>query len=835
MTESFQQQFIAARREAIALDFAHLNAEQQAAALKTGGPLLILAGAGSGKTTVLINRIANLLAYGCGSDSDYVPDDATEDDLALLRAYISDGGDILRARVRRLVAVRPVDAWRIIAITFTNKAAGEMKARLEKMLGESARDIWAMTFHSACARILRRDIDKLGYETSFAIYDTSDTLSMMKRIMKDANIDDKEFPPRSVTSAISRAKDAQMSPQDFLADAEKRRDPRRKIIAQLYDAYQKRLKQSNALDFDDLIMLTVELLTRSQETREYYQRKFEYVLIDEYQDTNNLQHKLASLLAGGRRNICVVGDDDQSIYKFRGATIENILSFDEHYPDAMTIRLERNYRSTAHILNASNDVIAKNKTRHGKRLWTDITEGDLPTAHLADDERGEARFVAQTIIDQFAAGKKWSDHVILYRMNAQSNNFEYEFKRNNIPYRVFGGTGFFDRAEVKDMTAYLCAIGNPTDEVHLLRIINTPTRGIGLTSQEVVAELAQRYGMSFYDVVAQCRRFPELQKAQTKLSAFAEMMEYLREMSATLPLDEFYDLVIEQSGMVRELEKKNNDENLTRIENIRELKTNIVNFMRDNPNGTLADFLAEIALYTDLEKLNNNDDSVAMMTIHSAKGLEFDTVFIAGAEEGIFPGIRVIGDEAETEEERRLCYVAMTRAKRRLFFIYARQRMLFGKTGHNKLSRFVEEISDEYISKPATASDEPWSSDDFDTQSYSRGNSFGGARGSSYSGGYGNAPRSGAAARSGSTYSAPRSGVSRPAAPQRTKAPIPAPTREVTMLFSVGDRVKHRAFGAGTVTSVTKTGGDALLELNFDEAGNKKLMMNTAAQFMEKI
>jgi len=814
MTEAFKQEFIAARRDAIALDFAHLNAEQREAVLKTEGPLLILAGAGSGKTTVLINRIANLLAYGCGSDSDEVPEYATEDDLALLRDYIADGGDILRVRARRLMALRPVDAWRIIAITFTNKAAGEMKARLETMLGESARDIWAMTFHSACARILRRDIDKLGYETSFVIYDTADTLAMMKRIMKDAGIDDKELAPRSVTSAISRAKDAETSPRAMYEEAEKRHDARKKIIAQLYDAYQKRLKQANALDFDDLILLTVRLLSQSDEVREFYQRKFQYVLIDEYQDTNNLQYKLASLLAGERSNICVVGDDDQSIYKFRGATIENILSFEEHYPGANIIRLERNYRSTSHILNASNDVIAKNKTRHGKKLWTDAEGGDLPHVHLADDERAESRFVAQTIIDQYADGKKWSDHVILYRMNAQSNNFEFEFKRNNIPYRVFGGTGFFDRAEVKDMTAYLCAIANPTDEVHLLRIINTPTRGIGNTTQELVAQISREAGLPYFDVLVRCQEFPELQKAQTKLLNFVQMMNYLREMSSALPLDEFYDLLIEQCGIVRELEKKNSDENLTRIENIRELKTNIVNFLHDNPDGTLADFLAEIALYTDLEKLNQSDDCVALMTIHSAKGLEFDTVFIVGAEDGIFPGIRVIGDAAEEEEERRLCYVAMTRAKRRLCFIHARQRMLFGKTGHNKLSRFVEEIDDEHINRPALASADPWGETEIVQSDYSY---------NSYSG----RPMPHASSFGG--------GVKRPSTPARPKAPIPAPTREVKMLFAIGDRVAHRAFGEGTVTAVTKTGGDALMELSFDTAGDKKLMMNTAAQYMKKI
>ncbi|MDR0838077.1 MAG: UvrD-helicase domain-containing protein [Oscillospiraceae bacterium] len=797
----FEKSFAEARRSAIALDFAHLNAEQREAVLKTEGPLLILAGAGSGKTTVLINRIANLLAYGRGSDSDGAPDWAEESDLAALEDYIKAPTPEKRAGLRRLTAVEPCEPWRIIAITFTNKAAGEMKTRLSDMLGESARDIWAMTFHSACARILRRDIDKLGYDSSFAIYDTTDTLSLMKRIMKEAGVDDKEIPPRSATGAISRAKDAMISPEEFIEAAEKKRDVYRRTIGELYLEYQKRLRASNALDFDDLIMLAVKLLTESQETREYYQRRFKYVLVDEYQDTNNLQYRLASLLAGERANICVVGDDDQSIYKFRGATIENILGFEGSYDGATVIRLERNYRSTTHILDAANDVISRNKTRHGKKLWTDRDEGDLPKLHLADDERGEARFVAETVIDNVAQGKTWADHAVLYRMNAQSNNFEYEFKRNNIPYRVYGGTGFFDRAEVKDMMAYLCAVNNPTDEVHLLRIINNPPRGIGATTIEAAQKISLDYGISLYEAVKNNKRFPELQKAAVRLNAFVDMLEYLREMGAAMPLDEFYDLLIETSGIVRELEKKRTDENITRIENIRELKTNIVNFLRDNEAGELADFLGETALYTDLEKMNDSEDCVAIMTMHSAKGLEFDTVFVVGAEDGIFPGIRSIGEPEEMEEERRLCYVAMTRAKRRLFFVCARQRMLFGKTARNKLSRFVEEIAESHLDRPAAAVSEYL----FD----SPGETFG-------------------FAREHPTFAPRPSGRPKPKI-------APPPTTPVIAAFAAGDTVQHKAFGRGKVLSVTPTGGDALLEVSFETSGNKRLMMKSASAYMAKI
>jgi DNA helicase-2/ATP-dependent DNA helicase PcrA len=803
--QEFNKRFASARRLAIAAGFAHLNEMQRAAALKTEGPLLILAGAGSGKTTVLINRIANILAYGRGSDSDETPDRADESDLAAIEDYIKDPSPEKRAGIHRLLAVEPCEPWRIMAITFTNKAAGEMKTRLEDMLGKDARDIWAMTFHSACARILRRDIDKLGYDNSFAIYDTADSLSLMRRIMKDADVDDKELAPRSVRSAISRAKDSEITPEQFIANAEKKRDVRRRIVGELYLAYQKRMKAANAVDFDDLLLLAVRLLTESAETREYYQRRFRYVLVDEYQDTNNLQYKLASMLAGERENICVVGDDDQSIYKFRGATIENILGFEQNYPGAAVIRLERNYRSTVHILAAANDVISRNKTRHGKKLWTDRDDGDLPLLHLADDERGEARFVAETVIDSVSAGKSWGDHAVLYRMNAQSNSFEYEFKRNNIPYRVFGGTGFFERAEVKDVMAYLGAVSNPDDEVHLLRIINTPARGIGAATVDAAQRISAELGIPLYDTIRNCRRFPELERASARLLMFADMLERLRGLSSSLPLDTFYDALLDASGLIRALEEKKTDENITRIENIRELKTNIVNFMRENPGGGLTEFLGETALYTDLDKLGENEDSVAIMTIHSAKGLEFDTVFIVGAEDGIFPGIRSIGEVEDMEEERRLCYVAMTRAKRRLIFIHAKQRMLFGKTSRNKLSRFVEEVSEEHISKPPPARRASWDflSGNRDAPPETRG------------------------------FARETRGIRRRAVPAPSLDP-PAPAAPKIENYAVGDAVTHRAFGDGVVKSVTRAGSDALVEIDFGRGGRKRLMLKAAAAYMTK-
>ncbi len=793
----FEQKFINARRAAIALDFGHLNEAQREAALKTEGPLLILAGAGSGKTTVLINRIANLLAYGRGSDSSEVPEWVTEEHLLELEEYIKSPEKEKRAGVRKLLQLEPAEPWRIIAITFTNKAAGEIKTRLEDMLGASARDIWAMTFHSACARMLRRDIGKIGYDTSFAIYDTSDSLSMIKRIIKEQGINDRDIPPKSVLGAISRAKDSEILPDEFTLEAEKRHDIRKKIIGCVYAEYQRRLKQSNALDFDDLIRLAVLLLSRDSEAREYYQRRFRYVLIDEFQDTNGLQYKLAGLLAGGHGNICVVGDDDQSIYKFRGATVENILQFEKNYPGTHTVRLEWNYRSTSPILNAANDVISHNKSRHDKKLWTDKNGGELPVLHLADNERGEARFVADTVIENISKDGAWGDHAVLYRMNAQSNNFEYEFKRNNIPYKVYGGTGFFERAEIKDVMAYMCTVNNAADEAHLLRIINNPPRGIGLMTIDAVLQVAAQEGRTLFEVIKNSRLYPKLERAAPRLLKFSDMIEHLQ-TRLSMPLDEFYDVLIEASGIIKALEVKNTDENLTRIENIRELKTNIINFMRENPDGTLADFLGEVALYTDLDSMPENADHVAIMTMHSAKGLEFDTVFIVGAEDGIFPGIRAIGEPEEMEEERRLCYVAMTRAKRRLFFVQARQRMLFGKTTANRVSRFVEEISPENIDRPAPANDF-W----FDSPSagFARERPFTASR----------------------------------IAPKNPVRSEPLKAAAAPLQFKTGDRVSHKAFGEGTVKIVTPTGGDALLEVLFDSEGTKRLMHKHAAAYMNKI
>ena len=689
--------FAKARRGAIAREFAHLNPEQQRAVLATEGPLLLLAGAGSGKTTVLIHRIANLMKYGRGSDSPELPERVTEDDLRFLEEYAASGaGD--RARQEALCRLEPAAPWTILAITFTNKAAGELKERLERMLGPAANDIWASTFHSACVRILRRDIEKLGFSSSFTIYDTDDSLRVVKDCLKDLNIDEKQFPPRSVLGYISRAKDAMKLAEEYLADCERAGDFRLTKIAKVYVEYQRRLWEASALDFDDIILHTVRLLQQHEDVRAFYQRKFRYVLIDEYQDTNNLQYLLASTLAGGYENFCVVGDDDQSIYRFRGATIENILSFEEQYKGCRVIRLEENYRSTRHILEASNAVIRNNQGRKGKELWTRAGEGEKLQLYTAMNENDEAQYVAARILEDYSQGRHWKDHAVLYRMNAQSNQVEQAFKRNGIPYRIIGGTRFFDRAEVKDMIAYLAVLNNPEDDLRLTRIINNPPRGIGAKTVETAQEIARREGVSLFAVIDNARMYPELDRAAAKLAQFSGMMGELAQQAQTMPLPDFYEELIARTGYAVMLESKNTVEDRTRLENVRELLTSINGYLENaGEEPSLAGFLDEIALYTDLDSHDPDQDCVVMMTMHSAKGLEFPVVFVVGAEEGIFPGIRAIGETEEMEEERRLCYVAMTRAKEKLYLTCANQRMLFGRTSSNRPSRFVDEIPTEHL------------------------------------------------------------------------------------------------------------------------------------------
>ena len=842
----FNERYIAARQAVIARDLRRLNPMQRQAAMTTEGPLLLLAGAGSGKTTVLIQRVYNLLTYGRGSDSDFVPEWATEEDLAFLEGFPDQPDDLEIDRAHRLCAVDVPRPWEIIAITFTNKAAGELKDRLAARLGPMANDIWASTFHSACVRILRRDIDRVGFDKDFTIYDTDDSKRVIKDILKELNLDEKAFQPKSVLTIISHAKDQYQSPADFAKAHAAESDWKMARIAKVYEKYAQKLRSANALDFDDIIYHTVTLLQQEKEVREYYQQKFRYVLVDEYQDTNHMQYLLTSLLAGGRKNLCVVGDDDQSIYRFRGANIENILNFEQQYPNARTIRLEQNYRSTQNILDAANAVIRNNVGRKGKTLWTDNGSGDTVTVKTTFNESDEANYVVGDILMGVNRGRNFRDTAVLYRMNAQSNALEYAMKRNGIPYKVVGGMKFFDRAEVKDMLAYLCVLNNPLDDLRLRRIINNPPRGIGATTLDKVAMLAEGQGASLYEIIRNADLFPELKSASAKLLKFADLIDGLRRQGGDLALPEFYDAVCDQTGYMKALEEKNDMESRGRIENVQELKSNILGFLEQDPeDATLSGFLNEIALYTDLDSVEMDDNCVTMMTIHSAKGLEFPVVYVVGMEEGIFPGSSAQYDQEELEEERRLCYVAMTRAKEKLTLTNCRQRMLYGRTSANRASRFLDEIPEENMhweSKPEPRFGGMEHDSTFGGDRWEGGSSFGTSSfgGSSY-GGYAQRPArpstgiytSGGPRENGSvhSYRAAQESRQKPLASIRQSA---APAAGL-MQLEKGEMVEHTAFGKGMVLSVRPMGGDALVEVAFDQVGQKKLMLKSAGKHMKKL
>ena len=789
MEQCDQERFLKARQAVIRGCCASLNPMQQQAVMTTQGPLLLLAGAGSGKTTVLIQRIANLIRFGRASDSTEIPEDITSEDAAFLWNYAQTPTAEGKERAEHLCRLDPVNPWNIIAITFTNKAANELKDRLEAMLGPEAMDVWAMTFHSACCRILRREIERLGYDRSFTIYDTTDSEKVMKEVIRDMGLDDKTLPAKSVLSAISTAKDKMISPQQYRAEAKSSTDFRAERIGQAYEAYQKRLKAANAVDFDDIILLTVRILQNYDEVREYYQKKFRYVLVDEYQDTNNLQYLLTTLLSGRYENICVVGDDDQSIYRFRGATIANILNFEKQYAAAKVIRLEQNYRSTKYILAAANAVIANNRGRKGKKLWTDNAQGEKISVYEAYNETEEANFVSSKILAGRSKGVAFKDNAVLYRTNAQSNAIELSFKRNGIPYRIIGGTRFFDRAEVKDMLAYLCVINNTTDDLRLRRIINVPARGIGGKTLEIAERQATAANLPIYDVIADPKGYPALEKAAPKLRRFAELIESLREKLTTMELPDFYDQVMLETGYIGMLEAKDDLDSRARKENVQELKSSIVSYVEQAEKPTLAGFLEEVSLYTDIEKYDQDADAAVMMTVHSAKGLEFPTVFLVGMEEGLFPGMRVLTDPDELEEERRLCYVAITRARDRLFLSHAKQRMLYGRTSFNRPSRFLQEIPEECVQerKRQMHTGEDTSRRSTGTRNYTE------------------------------------------------HRPVPRPKPAAPLLeLSKGDQVIHTAFGAGIVVSVLKMNGDALVEIAFDQVGTKRLMLKAAGPHIKR-
>ena len=818
-----ERRFIQARHDAIATEYSNLNPCQRQGVLATEGPLLLLAGAGSGKTTVLIHRVANLLRFGRGSDTDEIPIPISEDEVQFLEQYAAAPDAAQRPLMEYLCAVEPARPWEVLAITFTNKAANELKERLGRMLGEEvAADVWASTFHSACVRILRRDIDRLGFDRSFTIYDSDDSKRVIKDIIKELELEEKSFPPREVQTIISRAKNDMQTPEDFAEQGKAINDWRKIRMGKVYSLYNKKLRDANALDFDDLLWHTVRLLETAGDVREYYQRKFRYILIDEYQDTNALQYRLAALLTNQAKNICVVGDDDQSIYRFRGADITNILSFERQFRGARVIRLEQNYRSTQNILDAANAVIRHNQGRKGKTLWTENGRGELVTVKTTYNESDEANFVLGQIMMYYRRGGNWGDCAVLYRTNAQSNAMEYACKRNGVPYKIYGGLKFFDRAEVKDMLAYLCVINNPTDDLRLRRIINVPARKIGAATVDKAQLIAARYGLTLYDVLCRAEEFPELKSSAAKLKPFTDMIEEMRRRLPDCPLPEFYDYVCERSGYAPALREKDDVESRGRLENVQELKSSILTYL-ENAEGTepsLSGFLDEIALYTDLDSRADGDNCVTMMTMHAAKGLEFPQVFVVGMEEGLFPGNRAMGDGAEMEEERRLCYVAMTRAREKLTLTNARQRTLYGRTTPCMPSRFLNEIPEEnmeWLSKPQPRS-ESWEERDSDY----------GDRGYGSYGGYGQ--RSAAPVVTRREPAEPKAGALRSAAGASKAAPKAAEPR---MQIQAGETVEHDAFGRGLVLSVRTMGGDALVEVAFDSVGTKKLMLKMAAQHLK--
>lgn len=725
-----------------------LNAMQQEAVNQTEGPLLILAGAGSGKTTVLVNRVQHIIGSGLAAP------------------------------------------WQVLAITFTNKAAGEIRERLINAIGPEANDIWAYTFHSCCARILRRFADRLGYTSHFTIYDTDDQKRVMKHCQKALEISDKILHHKSILSEISSAKDSLVDYEEYKKLAQN--DFRKARIADCYELYQKELLKSDAMDFDDIIFNTVRLLEGNPDVLELYQKQFKYVMVDEYQDTSHAQYILVSLLAGGYNNICVVGDDDQSIYRFRGATIENILSFENQYKNARVIRLEQNYRSTQNILDAANAVIANNKNRKGKNLWTQAGSGEKIIFNTLEDEAAEASFIAQEILKNVKNGKKMSDHAVLYRMNAQSRNIEITFAKSGIPHKVIGGNRFFDRKEIKDVISYFAVINNPADNVRLQRIINVPKRGIGDTMFANVMEIATGLGISAFEVCERADEFQKTLRSAQKLQGFAAMIRHFQDcLDDDMPLSDLLQEVLDKTNYFDYLDEDPESAE-DRKNNINELSSMFIKYQEENADFELSDFLEDVALVADIDSYNEDDDAVVLMTLHSAKGLEFPIVFIPGMEESVFPGNQSVYSEEDLEEERRLAYVGITRAKEKLYLLNARRRMLYGTTNRNQASRFLREI-------PLSVTD------DITVQSYVPHSKFG-------------------------SFTQPAHGSSSSAAHKFGQVGGASASAQN---YSAGDTVRHKAFGTGVVLSARAMGNDTMLEVAFDRAGTKKLMANYAK--LEKI
>ena len=726
-----------------------LNNEQREAVFCTEGPLLMLAGAGSGKTRSLTHRIAYLIEE------------------------------------------KGVAPWNILAITFTNKAAQEMRERVDALVGYGSEDIWISTFHATCSRILRRHIDLLGYDRNFTIYDASDQKSLMKEVLKEMKIDTKQFPERSVMSEISSAKNEYKSPLDYRNEYGS--NFRNQRIADIYEHYQKRLKENNALDFDDLLVKMVDLFQTNPDVLEHYQDRFQYIMVDEYQDTNTVQFLLVSLLAKKYRNLCVVGDDDQSIYKFRGANIYNILNFEKVFPDAQVIRLEQNYRSTQNILNAANGVIANNKGRKEKKLWTENQKGELVHFKQYDTEYDEADGVVSRINFLAMRGVQYKDMAILYRTNAQSRIFEEKLKQKNIPYAIVRGISFYDRKEIKDLMSYLKVVDSGMDDLSVKRIINVPKRGIGQTTINRLQEFAILNQMSFLDAVFNADEIPEVARALAKLHKFADMIEQFREYASEHEISELLEHILDVTQYRAELEAEGTDESISRLEDIEELFNDIAYYEEEEENPNLRDFLAEKDMYTlnaGIDNLEDENNKVLLMTLHNAKGLEFNNVFLGGMEEGVFPGFGAMmsGDESEIEEERRLCYVGITRAKERLFLSAAKRRMLRGQTQYNRRSRFIDEIPGQYLDTEQRVSEQRVVKNTERPAKYQYG------------------------AKAGKPYNLSDFKVK--------------PVGELD--YQVGDRVKHIKFGVGTVQEITKGGRDFEVAVEFDRVGRKKMFASFA-------
>ena len=804
-----------------------MNDMQFKAVTTVDGPVLVLAGAGSGKTTVIINRIANLIRFGDAYNTDKAWRQPDARDLENMKRYLAGDASAYES-FADLMRWNDVKPWRILAITFTNKAAGELKDRLNLLLGETdGNDVWASTFHSCCVRILRRDGENIGYTSHFTIYDTDDSKRVMKEAQRLLGIDEKFLPVKMILNVISKAKDGLVSPEQFKKEAGQ--DVRLRKIGDAYALYQDMLKKADAMDFDDIIVNTVKLFETHPEVLEKYNQRFTHVMVDEYQDTNHAQYMLTRYLAGERRNICVVGDDDQSIYRFRGATIENILSFEKTYPNAVVIRLEQNYRSTQNILDAANAVIKNNEARRGKSLWTDKGAGEKIDVTATADDLAEASFVADAIVDSASEGRKWSDHAVLYRMNALSNNIETALVRAGIPYRIVGGHRFYERKEIRDALAYLWLTVNNDDDVRLARIINEPKRGIGGTSMNNASQIAAGLGVSVFEVISDADAYPALSRAAAKMKAFAAMIRDFSDRLDVMSPAELFTYIMNTTGYVESLQADPATAQ-DRIENLDELKSNLIRFREENPEGSLSDFLEEVALLSDIDNYNADTDAVVLMTIHSAKGLEFPVVFLVGMEEGVFPGMQSMYDPSEVEEERRLAYVGITRAKEKLYITNARRRMLHGSTVYNPPSRFVTEIPTELT--VAAEQNGGFGSSPFGGYA---GSPFGG-----YRGGYGGYSGS----RAGN-FPVSRGRAAQSTEPQRVKIP-PKPKSDVgfagATLFgdakkkndapiealSVGDAVAHKKFGDGVIISAEPMGNDVLLEVAFDTCGTKKLMLNSA-------